>query len=315
MIASILLAAIVANLLTRRVIPRLRKQGVVDTPNERSSHTSATVRGAGLAVALAWTTVALIIVALQSDRRPAWFGVLGLAAGLSLVGFWDDLVGVKPIVRLCAQALLAASAVGVGVRTDTVDLPGVGAASLGRAAVPLCVLAIIAMVNLFNFMDGIDGLAIGQTMVAALVLMGGALIVQATTPALLAGALAGVAGGFLPLNWSPAKCFMGDSGSYFCGGALAGLLILGQNTGVPALLVGLASTIFLADAIVTLVLRALNGKPVWKPHRSHFYQRLVQAGWSHSRVSATYMTIGVAVGAAALFYLARLRYNLLSSLP
>lgn len=285
----------------------------MDIPNERSSHASATVRGAGLALALSWTVSALIIIALQPGRRSAWFGVVGLAAGLSLIGFWDDLRGLNPIVRLGAQALLAVSAVAIGVRTETLDLPGIGAIGLGLMAIPLCTLGIVAMVNLFNFMDGIDGLTIGQTLVAALVLVGGALIVHATTTALLAGALVGVAGGFLPFNWSPAKCFMGDSGSYFCGGALAGLLIMGQNTGAPLLLVGLPNVIFLADAVVTLIVRLLSGKAVWQAHRSHVYQRLVRAGWSHARVSAVYMAIGAALGAAALGYVARL-HNLFFAL-
>lgn len=305
LIASLLLAATASNNLTRLLIPWLRNHGVVDIPNERSSHVSARVRGAGLAPALSWTVLALVIIALQPGRRSALFGLVGLAVGLSLIGFWDDLRGTNPIVRLGAQALLAASAVAAGVRTETLDLPGIGAIRLGVVAIPLCTVGIVAMVNLFNFMDGIDGLAIGQTLVAALVLVGGALIVQASTIARLAGALAGVAGGFITFNWSPAKCFMGDSGSYFCGGALAGLLIMGQNTGVPLLLVGLASVVFLGDAVSTLIVRLLSGKPVWQAHRSHLYQRLVGAGWSHARVSTVYITIAAAVGAAALLYLAR----------
>lgn len=300
--------------MTRLLIPELRKRGVVDIPNERSSHAFATVRGAGLALALTWSTLALVIVALQPDRRTGWFGLVGLAAGLSLIGFWDDLRHVSPFVRLGAQVLLALSAVAVGVRTGSLDLPGVVAITLGPLAVPICTLGILTMVNLFNFMDGIDGLAIGQTLVAALVLMGGALIVHATTTALLAAALAGVAGGFLPFNWSPAKCFMGDAGSYFCGGALAGLLIMGQNQGVPLILVGLSSAIFLGDGIVTLTRRLLAGQAIWQPHRTHLYQRLVTAGWSHARVSTVYMTMAAILGALALLFLARLHNSTLLTL-
>lgn len=286
----------------------------MDIPNERSSHTFATVRGAGLALALTWSTLALVIVALRPDRSPGWFGLVGLATGLSVIGFWDDLRHVSPLARLAAQVLIALSAVGVGVRTSTLDLPGIAAINLGPLAIPICTLGILAIVNLFNFMDGIDGLAIGQTFIAALVLMAGALIVHATTTALLAVTLAGVAGGFLPFNWSPAKCFMGDAGSYFCGGALAGLLIMGQNAGVPVLLVGLSSAIFLADGTITLVLRLLAGEAVWQPHRRHLYQRLVTAGWSHARVSALYMTMAAILGAAALIILARLHNNVLLTL-
>jgi UDP-N-acetylmuramyl pentapeptide phosphotransferase/UDP-N-acetylglucosamine-1-phosphate transferase len=285
----------------------------VDIPNERSSHAFATVRGAGLALALTWSTLAVVIIALQPDRSTGWFGLVGLAAGLSLIGFWDDLRHLSPLVRLGAQLLLALAAVAVGVRTRSLDV-GVTAIALGPLAVPICTLGILTMVNLFNFMDGIDGLAIGQTLIAALVLMGGALIVHATTTALLAAALAGVAGGFLPFNWSPAKCFMGDAGSYFCGAALAGLLIMGQNEGVPLILVGLSSAIFLGDGIVTLTRRLLAGQAIWQPHRTHLYQRLVAAGWSHARVSTVYMTMAAILGATALLFLARLHNNAILTL-
>jgi UDP-N-acetylmuramyl pentapeptide phosphotransferase/UDP-N-acetylglucosamine-1-phosphate transferase len=264
-------------------------------------------------LAITWSPLALAIAAVQSDRNPGWFGLVGLAAGLSLIGFWDDLRHLSPLIRLGAQLRLALAAVAVGVRTRSLDV-GVTAIALGPLAVPICTLGILTMVNLFNFMDGIDGLAIGQTLVAALVLMGGALIVHATTTALLAAALAGVAGGFLPFNWSPAKCFMGDAGSYFCGGALAGLLIMGQNEGVPLILVGLSSAIFLGDGIVTLTRRLLAGQAIWQPHRTHLYQRLVAAGWSHARVSTVYMTMAAILGATALLFMARLHNNAILTL-
>jgi UDP-N-acetylmuramyl pentapeptide phosphotransferase/UDP-N-acetylglucosamine-1-phosphate transferase len=202
------------------------------------------------------------------------------------------------------------AAVLLGVRTEIVSADAVTVIRLGAFAVPLCTLGLLIMVNFFNFMDGIDGLAIGQTLVAALVLAGAALLLNVSLVALLAAALAGVAAGFLPFNWNPAKSFMGDSGSYFCGGTLGGLLIFGQQSGVPLLLVALASAVFLADAAVTLGLRLVSRKPVWQAHRTHVYQRLVLAGWSHARVTTLYMAIGAISGIAALLYLAKVRGQL-----
>jgi UDP-N-acetylmuramyl pentapeptide phosphotransferase/UDP-N-acetylglucosamine-1-phosphate transferase len=171
----------------------------------------------------------------------------------------------------------------------------------------LCAFGLLTFVNFFNFMDGIDGLAVGQTLIAAAVLLAGAIVVHAYTTALLAVALAGVAAGFLPFNWNPARCFMGDAGSYFCGGTLGALLIVGQRSGIPLLLVGLASVAFLSDAAITLTVRLVKRRAIWQAHHSHIYQRLVSAGWSHARVTTLYMIFATSVGIVAVFYLARAR--------
>jgi len=147
--------------------------------------------------------------------------------------------------------------------------------------------------------------AIGQTLVAAFTLLAGALVVHAFTIAVFAACLAAVAAGFIPFNWSPARCFMGDAGSYFCGGTLAALLIIGQRSGIPLLLVGLASAPFLADAGLTLVIRLAKGNRIWQAHRSHIYQRMVSAGWSHARVATLYIAVAALAGALAVLYLAR----------
>ena len=277
---------------------------MLDVPNERSSHIAPTVRGAGLALAVTWGIIGLVIGLLQPHRVSPTLVMLGLTVGLSLIGFSDDLRSLSVGTRVVAQVVICFAAVLLGVRADAISLPDLTVVKLGALALPLCTLALVGMVNLFNFMDGIDGLAIGQTLVASLVIVGAALLVHASNIALLAAALAGAAAGFLPFNWSPAKCFMGDSGSYFCGGALGGLLLLGQQSGVPLILVGLANAAFILDATITLIVRLVARKPVWQAHRSHAYQRLVAAGWSHARVAGLYMTIAAAGGLAALLYLA-----------
>lgn len=304
LIAAILGAALGSNGLTRWLIPRLEARRVLDIPNPRSSHAEAMVRGAGLAVAVVWSVCFVIIALLQPGRVADGFSILSLAIGLSLLGFWDDFRNLNPGIRLAAQILLCSAAVAFGVRTDSLTFPGLPVLKLGVLAGPLCTLGLLTMVNFFNFMDGIDGLAIGQTVIAAVVLLVGALIVNAFTIALLAAALVGAAAGFLPFNWSPARCFMGDAGSYFCGGALGALLILGQRSGVPLLLVGLASGAFLADAAVTMTIRLVKGEAIWRPHRSHAYQRMVLAGRSHGQVATLYMAAAATIGTVALFYLA-----------
>jgi UDP-N-acetylmuramyl pentapeptide phosphotransferase/UDP-N-acetylglucosamine-1-phosphate transferase len=258
-------------------------------------------------MAVTWGVWCLVVVLLQTRQRAGGLTVLGLTIGLSLLGFWDDLRNVNPGVRLIAQTLLCFTAIVLGVRTDSLTFPGLGVLNLGILAIPLCAFGLLAMVNFFNFMDGIDGLAVGQTLIAAAVLLAGAIVVHAYTTALLAAALAGVAAGFLPFNWNPARCFMGDAGSYFCGGSLGALLILGERSGVPLLLVGLASVAFLSDATITLTLRLVTGRAIWQAHHSHIYQRMVSAGWSHARVATLYMVLAASMGIVAVLYLARAR--------
>lgn len=302
--AAALGAALGSNVLTRWLVPQLEARGVVDIPNPRSSHAEATVRGAGLALALTWSVCCLAVVLLQPRQLTGGFTLLGLAIGLSLVGFWDDLRSLIPGFRLVAQVVLCSVAVVLGVRTESLTFPGLPALHLGSLAIAICAIGLLTMVNFFNFMDGVDGLAIGQTLVAAIVLLAGALIVHAFTIAVLAACLVGAAAGFLPFNWSPARCFMGDAGSYFCGGTLGALLILGQRSGIPLLLIGLASAAFLGDAGITLAVRLAKGNKIWEAHHSHIYQRMVSAGWSHGQVAGFYVAVAAATGTAAISYLA-----------
>jgi UDP-N-acetylmuramyl pentapeptide phosphotransferase/UDP-N-acetylglucosamine-1-phosphate transferase len=258
-------------------------------------------------MAVAWGVCALLVVLLESQKIAGGLTIVALAMGLGLLGFWDDLRNLNPGVRLVAQTLLCFTAVILGLRTESVTFPGLTAVNLGFLAIPLCALGLLTMVNFFNFMDGIDGLTVGQTLTASAVLLAAAAVVHAFTVALLAASLVGVAAGFLPFNWAPARCFMGDAGSYFCGGTLGALLITGQHAGVPLLLVGLASLAFLLDAAITLAIRLVSGKAIWKAHRSHIYQRMVAVGWSHAWVAALYITIAAATGIAAVLYLIRSR--------
>jgi UDP-N-acetylmuramyl pentapeptide phosphotransferase/UDP-N-acetylglucosamine-1-phosphate transferase len=155
-------------------------------------------------------------------------------------------------------------------------------------AVVLGVLWIVAFVNAFNFMDGIDGIAGAQALVAGLgwTALGAALGDGAVRA--LGIVIAGSAAGFLLLNWSPARIFMGDGGSSFLGYLLAGVPLAAQDTlgvAVPAFFIVWP---FLFDTAVTLVRRAARGENLMQAHRNHLYQRLTQSGWTHARVASLY---------------------------
>ena len=274
------LAFLIAALGTWALIPLLRRRGVVDRPNERSLHTAPTPRGGGLApvaaVLLLWAGLGLV------GHAPPRLGlVLGGGVLLTAVSWVDDRRGLPPLPRLLAQA--AAVAAGIAALAPPASvfqgwLPG----PLDRLA---AALAWIWWVNLFNFMDGSDGLAgseaaaIGGGLVLLAVLGGGA-----AGPGLFAAALAGAALGFLLWNWAPARVFLGDAGSVPLG-YLSGFLLLGlaaRGQWAAALILPLY---FLADASLTLARRLLRGERVWQAHREHFYQQAVQRGLGHAAVA------------------------------
>ncbi|MCZ8132999.1 MAG: glycosyltransferase family 4 protein [Steroidobacteraceae bacterium] len=269
-------------------------RGMLDVPNARSSHTVPTPRGGGVAI----VAVALFAAAMSYAREEsaaliavAWFAGGGTIA---LVGYLDDRRGIAPALRFLVHL-----AAGVLVVVAVGGLPRIpwGDATVHLAATGwvIGVLAVVWSINLFNFMDGIDGLAAAQAAFvcvagAALSLLGGA-EVRLTMPLVVAGC----ALGFLFWNWAPARIFMGDAGSGFLGFALALVALDLARGGGPSLWVWLIlHGTFVVDATVTLVTRLRDGDRVWEAHRKHAYQRLARAWRSHARVSATYAAVNVA---------------------
>ena len=294
-IASSGVGAFALTALARRALLHF---GVLDLPNERSSHQRPIVRGAGIAMAVSWIAGSLVVLATHGWPA-AGFSLVVMATLLAALGLCDDAWHLSPLLRLATQAVIcgAASAAGVGVERLTLPL-GIHL-ELGAWGVVASSVWLVAMVNIFNFMDGIDGLAAGQTLVAAAVVAVGGLIVGADTLALLGGCLAATALGFLPFNWSPARCFMGDAGSYFCGGTYGGLLLMGEHQGFSLWIAVLASLPFLLDGFITLTRRIIRREQVWLPHRTHYYQRLAAAR-GHESTTLLYITASFVIGAASL---------------
>jgi Fuc2NAc and GlcNAc transferase len=267
----------------------VRRQ-LLDQPNARSSHSVPTPRGGGLAFVGVFLLLLPVVVALEPDsgRLALALGAGGLA--VAAVGLVDDLRNVAAPVRAAVHALAAVLAVVL------LGLPG-GRGTLAVAgAALLVVVALVWVVNLCNFMDGIDGLAGGQAVVAA----AGIALLASGVPAVTAVALvlAGAVLGFLVLNAPPARIFMGDVGSGFLGFVL-GVLVLQTwaEAGVALPVAALLLAPFLVDATGTLALRVLRGERWYEPHRDHVYQRLTRSGLTHRGVSLLY------VGLAALFVL------------
>jgi len=285
------LAALAAGaLLTRGLIEWTIARGIVDAPNARSSHTRTTPRGGGLSIVIVVAAVAGVIAAIRPDEALRIGGAIVPALAIAAVSWLDDVHTLRNRTRFIvhlAAAVAATAALGAVTR---VDLGSVGMFRFGPLAWPLTLLWIVGLTNAFNFMDGSDGIAgITAAAVAAGIALAAAACIDGPV-AVIAAAFAGASLGFLTSNWQPARIFMGDVGSAFCGFLLAALPLAARADAVPEVLpvAALALWPFIFDTSLTLLRRLRAGENIFQAHRSHLYQRLVIAGWSHRAVAALY---------------------------
>jgi len=255
----------------------LRRQ-LLDFPGERRSHQQPTPRGGGVSVAAVMLLALLASAALWPHWRwPALLTACGLAL-VAGVGWWDDHRPLAIHLRL-------------GVHTIAAVLLGVAVACAGGTwwQALLAGGAALVLVNVWNFMDGIDGLAASQAVIAA---VGYAL--TGAPGAALGWVLAAALGGFLPFNFPTARIFLGDVGSGAIGYALALLAALNllDDAFAPWLLL-LPVSVFLTDAALTLLRRMLRGERWWQAHVQHAYQRWANAIGSHVRVTVAYALASV----------------------
>jgi UDP-N-acetylmuramyl pentapeptide phosphotransferase/UDP-N-acetylglucosamine-1-phosphate transferase len=283
----VLLAALsvlcLSSWLTKRFCNPASRFYVLDHPNERSLHSLPTPRTGGVAI-LAAVLGGFVLIALWEEAGK-FLPLLGLSAVLmASLSFMDDRRGLPVRVRLLGHLVSAGILVASGLVLNHVSLPGVMWEWPAWMGVIFSFLFLIWMVNLYNFMDGMDGFAGGMAVIGfgtlALlgVLAGNSLF--AATGLMIAAATAG----FLVFNFPPARIFMGDTGSSVLG-LLAGALVLwAARANLFPFWVGLlVFSPFLVDATVTLLRRLLRGERVWQAHKTHYYQRLVQLGWGHRR--------------------------------
>lgn len=274
---------------TPAAIAILRRFGVVDIPNERSSHTATTVRGVGWGPAAG--TVAGCAVAGVFYQEATWLAALAVLLGL--VGFADDMRRLPAGLRLGLQVVIAAGAITWGVVADSL--------AFAAPAMPFVVMAVVAYVNAFNFMDGVNGISAGQGMaVGAMLALGG---VAVDSIYLQIGGLAVAASciGFLPFNAVRPKGFLGDIGSYFLGGWLSGLGLFAVTQGTGVVFLFALAAPYAADTGWTVVRRLRRGQRVWEAHRDHVYQRLTSLGLSHQAVAMLVTVLTILCGASGLF--------------
>jgi len=275
------IAALAVGWLARSRAARL----ALDEPNARSLHTVPVPRTGGigllLGVAAGWAVV--------GPRLPWPFWAA--AALLIAISLLDDLRGLSAVVRLAAHLLAAALAA-----VALIPAPG---------ALPVIIIAVLAigwMCNLYNFMDGSDGLAGGMAVSGFLFFAIAAALAGSTQFALLNLAVAAAAAGFLIYNFHPARIFLGDAGAVPLGFlattfGLIGWLQHDWTWWFPVLVF----SPFIVDASVTLARRLMSGARIWEAHRDHYYQRLVLLGLGHRGTAAAEYILMAVCGAAALW--------------
>ncbi len=221
-----------------------------------------------------------------------------------VVSFIDDCIGLPARLRLGVQALSAFIIIGgVGLTLSSIPIPGGPNIPLGIAAIPVSVLVLLWMANLYNFMDGMDGFAGGMTFFGFGFLAYFGWEAHFPVMLIIATFVAMGALGFLTHNFPPARIFMGDAGSITIGFLAGTLMILGVRDGIFQLWVPvMIFSPFIVDATVTLIRRVLRRENIWQPHREHYYQRLVLSGWSHRRTVLAEYGVMVLCGGLAVLY-------------
>ena len=293
LLTPMLLAFVVAVGVTKLAEVVSRRRGLLDVPNDRSSHVTPTPRIGGVGI-IAGATAGLLVAG--GWRELEALVVLTVAGVLGLVGLADDIGRRSLVGKYLAQ--LVSSAV-VAIAFTPVLAFTVGEASLkidGVAAGVLTVLWLTAVINAFNFVDGIDGML--GSLVVVIGLAGAGLVGPGADAPLLVAAAASL--GFLTWNYAPASTFMGDVGSQFLGVWVGASLLrsTGETVEVVPLLILLGLILF--DTGLTLVRRMREGKNLFAAHREHLYQRLVASGASHRVVTGAYAGATALLAAIAL---------------
>lgn len=289
--------------LTWVLIHRVR---IIDTPNERSSHTRPTPKSGGLAVVATFFAGMIGLYVLADTVQlvePYFLGFFFSCAVLVVVSLWDDLKAMGFRAKLLTQAGCAGVVLACGIVLDRVPVPFDGVVELGVAGYVITLVWLVGLTNAFNFMDGLDGLAGGTAgLVAALfgviTLIEGSHFVYLTSWVMVGGCL-----GFLVFNFPPARIFMGDVGSQFLGFAFAALAIIAMrydHSHTSFLVMPLLFLHFIWDTAFTMTRRWLAGENIARAHRTHLYQLANRLGFSHREVTLYHYVVTLAQGLGAL---------------
>lgn len=293
-LALALIASFLASYVLTAWARRFAQQsGMLDLPGPRRSHEQPTPRGGGIGFATIFLVAVTLFIRLFPENMNLWLGLLGGGFLVVAVGWLDDLRGLGSAIRLSLYGFASLWAVVWIGGLPSVEL-GVGILNLGIFGYFVGWCLTLGFLNIYNFMDGIDGIAAGEGLIAssaaaAFLILAGSWPMAIACLILSAGLL-----GFIPWNWHPAKIFMGDVGSNLLGFVLIVMAMFSENQGfVPLLVWIILLAVFWVDGGATFLRRLWKGDPVYLPHRTHAYQRAVQKGYSHSQVTSAVIVIDI----------------------
>jgi UDP-GlcNAc:undecaprenyl-phosphate GlcNAc-1-phosphate transferase len=283
--------------------------GVPDRPDARKAHTQTTPKSGGVGIVAAFLLGFLLLYRYGQVSRLAegyFVGVIAAAILMAAISFLDDLFDISFLIKLLTQLIAAAAAAASGLWLHLLALPYLGTVDLGWAGLPLTVFFLLYVTNAMNFIDGLNGLAAGVTLIACLFLAGIAGFYQGFFVYTAALLLAGGVLGFLPFNFPRGQIFMGDVGSQFCGFMLALFgLAAARFEAAPLsfLLVPLLLSGVLYDVTFTLIRRILARENIARAHNGHLYQVARRAGLDARIVALAHWLFAIIGGLTAIAFL------------
>lgn len=284
----------------------IHRLGIIDNPNERSSHSTPTPKSGGLAIVATFFVGMTALYFLMNTVQIAADYFLGFYVGtlvLVAVSLFDDARNLGFRAKLLTQAGCASIVLGFGIVIDSLPFPGLDRIELGWLGYVLTLLWIVGLTNAFNFMDGLDGLAGGTAALVALAFMLVTFVAGSHFIYLTSWVVVGACLGFLVFNYPRASIFMGDVGSQFLGFAFAVMAVIAMRYDVShtsLLVMPLLFFHFLWDTAFTILRRWRAGNNIAQAHRSHLYQLLNRLGWSHRGVALFHYAVTIAQGIGAL---------------
>lgn len=303
---SFAVALIVSYFMTPPVKRFALHVGAIDVPTEgRRIHDHPIPRMGGLAIFLGFVVSMILFVSFTTQ-------VLGLLLGaliIAVMGAVDDIVNLRPWIKLSIQIIAALVAIRCGIVFTAVSNPNflsdIGTIPIGALSIPLTVVWIVGCTNAVNLIDGLDGLAVGVSGISSLTMLIVSLLVAEPNTSFILAALCGACVGFMPFNLNPAKIFMGDVGSQFLGFVLACVSVMGLfklHTVITFLVPVLAMAIPLADTVFAFFRRIVHGQSPFHADKGHFHHRLLAMGLNQKQAVAVLYGISAVMGLVAVLF-------------
>ncbi len=303
-----ILALVISMFMTPFVVRFAKKYNILDHPKARGVHKEPKPLAGGIAIIIGFViTASLFLPYAAGYEKKQFLGILIGGLLIAVVGFLDDVYQLSAKLRIVVQILAALIVIFTGTTIDwfTWIFSDTGLLLLGTLGNVITVIWIVGLTNAMNLIDGLDGLATGVAGIASFSFMFISIIFGSPISALLAAALAGACMGFLPMNFNPAKIFMGDTGSTFLGFMLAVISINGLTKGFTFVTFLIGVVVFalpIFDTSFAIVRRVANKQSIATPDRGHLHHRLVDKGIGHKKTVLTMYFIAGLFGIAGVLF-------------